>query len=115
MAPAAAAKRLDDPSDSVQECKSLQKEQRHRPSAHRMMEHPFLAAHDAARLTVVRDPGLGCELLQVKLTEEIVLSFVEHYYQTLRGVSRAIIAGLWVASFQRAPAMLARTGARHAP
>ena len=63
----------------------LQKEQRHRPSAHRMMEHPFLAAHDAARLTVVRDPGMGCELLQVKLTEEIVLSFVEHYYETLRG------------------------------
>jgi serine/threonine protein kinase len=62
----------------------LQKEQRHRPSAQHLLQHPFVTNTQSTRLMVVNDPRLGCDILRVRLTEEVVGSFLEHYYATLR-------------------------------
>jgi hypothetical protein len=68
--------------DFIDQC--LQKEQRHRPTAHQFMAHPFITATESTRLTIVNDQQMGCDLLRVRLTEDVVLGFLEYYYTTLR-------------------------------
>ena len=68
----------------------LRKEQRHRPPAHQLMAHPFITSTDATRMMIVKDPVMGCDLLRVRLTEDVALGFLEHYYRTLREDPRGL-------------------------